>query len=185
VEEVVLGGGARIAADLVVVGIGVVPNTELAAHSGLPVGNGIVADDHLRVAEGIFAIGDCAEYPNLYAQSRLRLESVQNAVDQGTSVARAICGRPAPYDAAPWFWTDQFDIHLQMVGISDGFDQTVTRGDPTGHKFSVFFYRERRLIAVNSINRAAEHLAARKLIAGKVTISPQQASDESFDLKMN
>ena len=182
--RVVLNSTATPEADLIVAGIGVIPNDELARDAGLAVGNGIAVDEFLRTSDPrIFAIGDCAEYPNPYAGARVRLESVQNAVDQAACVARAICGRPAAYDAAPWFWSDQFDIHLQMTGIATGFDQTVTRGDVASNQFSVFYYRDGVLKSVDSINRAAEHLTARKLIAARAQVTPEQAADESFDLK--
>jgi 3-phenylpropionate/trans-cinnamate dioxygenase ferredoxin reductase component len=175
---------ADIPADLVVVGIGVVPNDELAREAGLAVGNGIAVNEFLETSNPkIFAIGDCAEYPNPYAGARVRLESVQNAVDQALSVAKTITGKRAAYDAAPWFWSDQFDIHLQMAGVALSFDQTVTRGDPATGKFSVFYYDQGVLKAVNSINRAAEHLTSRKLIAARAQVTPEQAADESFDLK--
>jgi 3-phenylpropionate/trans-cinnamate dioxygenase ferredoxin reductase subunit len=173
-----------VRADLIVAGIGVLPNDELARTAGLTVGNGIAVDEFLKTSNRrIFAIGDCAEYPNPYAGARVRLESVQNAIDQATCVAKNITGKPAPYDAAPWFWSDQFDIHLQMAGISTGLDQTVTRGDPASTKFSVFHYRDGLLKSVHSINRAAEHMTARKLIAAHAFVTPEQAADESFDLK--
>jgi 3-phenylpropionate/trans-cinnamate dioxygenase ferredoxin reductase subunit len=162
----------------------VLPNAELARMAGLAVGNGIAVNEFLETENPrIFAIGDCAEYPNPYAGERVRLESVQNAVDQAACVARTIVGKRAPYTAAPWFWSDQFDIHLQMAGIAPRFDQTVTRGDPGSGKFSVFYYNAGVLKAVNSINRAAEHLTARKLIASHAVVTPEQAADESFDLK--
>ncbi len=184
VQEVLLHDGRRVPADLVVIGIGVTPNVDLARAARLLVGNGIAVDARLRTGDArIFAIGDCAEYPNVFAQARVRLESVQNAVDQGTNVARALTGREEPYEAAPWFWTDQFDLHLQMAGISTGYDQTALRGNPETGRFSVFYYREGRLLAVDSVNHAAEHLTARKLIGGRVHVRPEEAADEDFDLR--
>jgi 3-phenylpropionate/trans-cinnamate dioxygenase ferredoxin reductase subunit len=175
---------ADIPADLIVVGIGVVPNDELAREAGLAVGNGIAVNEFLETSNPkVLAIGDCAEYPSLYAGARVRLESVQNAVDQALSVAKTITGKRAPYDAAPWFWSDQFDIKLQMAGVALSFDQTVLRGDPSTGKFSVFYYDQGALKAVNSINRAAEHLTSRKLIGSHAQVTPEQAADESFDLK--
>jgi 3-phenylpropionate/trans-cinnamate dioxygenase ferredoxin reductase component len=172
-------------ADLIVAGVGVAPNTELARDAGLEVGNGIAVDEYLRTADPrIFAIGDCAEYPNPFAPARIRLESVQNAVDQAVCVARAITGNANPYGAAPWFWSDQFDIRLQIAGVATGYDQVVTRGAPESRKFSAFYYRQSQLVAIDSINRPAEHLQARKIIAARASISPEQAADESFDLKM-
>ena len=183
-NEVLLGERTRRPADLVIAGIGVVPNAELAREAGLPVGNGMTVNEYLQTAdERIFAIGDCAESPSMFAEDPCRLESVQNAVDQAACVARAIVGHRAPYAAVPWFWTDQYDIHLQMAGLPAGFDQVVTRGDPESRKFSVFYYRAGKLCAVDSINRPAEHLAARKLIGAHVNVSPDQAADESYDLK--
>jgi 3-phenylpropionate/trans-cinnamate dioxygenase ferredoxin reductase subunit len=183
-KEVLLGERTRRPADLVIAGIGVVPNVELAREAGLPVANGISVNEYLQTPdERIFAIGDCAESPSTFAEVLCRLESVQNAVDQAACVAKAIVGHGAPYDAVPWFWTDQYDIHLQMAGLPMGFDQVVTRGDPESRKFSVFYYRAGKLCAVDTVNRPAEHLAARKLIGAHATVSPDQAKDESFDLK--
>jgi 3-phenylpropionate/trans-cinnamate dioxygenase ferredoxin reductase subunit len=174
----------RLPHDLVIAGIGVVPNTELAIEAGLPTGNGITVDDFLRTPdERIYAIGDCCEGPNPFVSMSVRLESVQNAVDQAACVAKAIVGHPAPYGAVPWFWTDQYDIHLQMAGLPAGYDQVVTRGDLQTRKFSVFYFRGGRLCGVDSINRPAEHLTARKLIGARTVLSPDQARDESFDLK--
>jgi 3-phenylpropionate/trans-cinnamate dioxygenase ferredoxin reductase subunit len=186
--RVLLNAGIRniadIRADLIVAGIGVLPNDELARAGGLTVGNGIAVNEWLETSNPrIFAIGDCAEYPSPYADERVRLESVQNAVDQAVCVAKTITGNRARYDAAPWFWSDQFDIHLQMAGIAPTFDKTVTRGDPESGKFSVFYYLEGQLKSVNSINRAGEHLTARKLIGSRAKVTPEQAADESFDLK--
>ena len=185
--RVVLNASVRpedIHADLIIAGIGVVPNVELAREAGLAVGNGIAVNEFLETSNPkILAIGDCAEYPNPYAGARVRLESVQNAVDQALAVAKTITGKRAPYDAAPWFWSDQFDIKLQMAGVALTFDQTVLRGDPASGKFSVFYYDQGALKAVNSINRAAEHLTSRKLIASRTQVTPEQAADESFDLK--
>jgi len=182
--EVVLKDGSRRAADLVIVGIGVVANEELAKDAGLAVSNGIAVDQHLRTGdERIYAIGDCAEYPSPFAQARVRLESVQNAVDQAVTVAKAIAGHSVPYESAPWFWTDQFDIRLQVAGLAHEYDQVVTRGDPESRKFSAFYFRNGQLIAVDSINRPADHLAARKLIAARASVSADQARDESVDLK--
>ncbi len=184
VSEVVLSDGTILPADLVMVGVGVLPNSDLARDAGLSIADGIVVDDCLRTAdENIYAIGDCAFHPNPYAGRRVRLESVQNAVDQAKCVAAAIVGRPEPYQAVPWFWTDQFDIKLQMVGLSFGFDCMVMRGDPGSRKFSVCYFRENRLTAIDSINRPGDHLAGRKLIGKGIPLSPEQAADPSFDLK--
>ena len=183
-REVVLEDGSTRPADFVVVGIGIAPVTALAQEAGLLVSNGIGVDEFLKTGDGrIYAIGDCAEYPNFFSGSRIRLESVQNAVDQAVCVAKAIAGKPAPYRAAPWFWSDQFEIRLQMAGLPAGHDRLVVRGQPDEGKFSVFHFRNGRLCAVDSVNRPADHLAARRLIASGASLTPEQAADEGINLK--
>lgn len=183
-NTLVLSDGERIAADLIVAGIGVLPNVALAQDAGLETANGIVVNEYLRTDDPcIYAIGDCAAHPNPFAGGRVRIESVQNAVDQAECVAAAICGQPRAYEDVPWFWTDQFDVKLQMAGLSGGYDCSVTRGDPESRKFSVFYFRGKRLVAVDSINRPADHIAARKLLAARSRLTPEQAADESVDLK--
>ncbi len=175
---VTLTGGRRIEADVVVAGIGVVPNVELARDAGLDVDDGITVDEFLRTSDAnIFAIGDCAHHP------RARLESVQNAVDQAKCVARAIMGNSAPYRDVPWFWTDQYDIRFQMAGLAEGYDQSVVRGSVENRKFSAFHFKRGRLLAVDSVNRLGDHLAARKMLAAGTALTPEQASDETVDLK--
>lgn len=184
VSEVLLKDGTGLAADLVVIGIGIVPNQELAAEAGLETSNGIVADPFLRSSDQrVYAIGDCVSYHNRFAGDRVRLESVQNAVDQAVNVARTIAGKPAPYHAAPWFWSDQFDVRMQMTGLPSGHDRVTVRGNPESGKFSVFYFRQNRLCAVDSINRPADHLAARKLIASGAALTPEEAADENVNLK--
>jgi len=184
VRAVTTARGRTFPADLVLVGIGVIPNVELAQGAGLRVGNGISVDDRLRTSDdAIYAIGDCAEHPNTYAGGRIRLESVQNACDQARSVAASIIGRSAPYSALPWFWTDQYDVRLQMAGISQKYDRVATRGSIDAQKFSVFYFRDERLVAVDSVNRPADHMIARRLLASRTAITPEQAGDETVDLK--
>lgn len=177
--------GDVIAADLVIIGIGVVPNVELAAAAGLEVGNGIVVDDHLLAADpAISAIGDVALYPSRFWEGApVRLESVQNAADQGRCVAARLTGSAHVYEAVPWFWSDQADLKLQMVGLSRPDDIEVVRGDPASRRFSVFRFRERRLTAIESVNRPADHMLGRRLLAGTPTLTPEQAGEESFELK--
>jgi 3-phenylpropionate/trans-cinnamate dioxygenase ferredoxin reductase subunit len=183
-RAVVLSDGTVLPADLVLVGIGVIPNAELAASAGLEIANGIVVDEYLRTSvPNIYAIGDCAAHPNPFAGALVRIESVQNAVDQAKCVAGAIVGRAQPYRSVPWFWTDQFHIHLQMVGLSTGCDRVVTRGELEDSKFSVFYFKDGRLAAIDSVNRPGDHLAGRKLIAGGVALTPEQAADASVDIK--
>jgi 3-phenylpropionate/trans-cinnamate dioxygenase ferredoxin reductase subunit len=184
VTAVQLTNSATLPADLVAVGIGVLPNTELAQAAGLAVANGILVDEHLRTNDpNICAIGDCAAFPSHFARATVRLESVQNAVDQARCFAAAVCGNPQPYNAVPWFWTDQFEAKLQMVGLSTNFDQEVTRGPLESGKFSVCYFRENRLIAIDSVNRPGDHLAGRKLIANATPLTAEQAADPAFDLK--
>jgi 3-phenylpropionate/trans-cinnamate dioxygenase ferredoxin reductase subunit len=183
-----LGDGTRRGANVVLAGIGVIPNTELAQDAGLAIGNGIVVDEFLRTSDPhIFAVGDCAEHPNPFAGAgggrRVRLESVQNSVDQAKCVARNIVGQPAPYCDAPWFWTDQFDVRFQMAGLSGGHDRAVVRGSVENRKFSAFYFKEERCIAADSVNRFGDHIAMRKLLAAGVQLTPEQAADETFDLK--
>jgi 3-phenylpropionate/trans-cinnamate dioxygenase ferredoxin reductase subunit len=176
--------GQHLSADLVLICIGVIPNAELADAAGLAVNNGIVVDECLATADpAIFAIGDCANFPTPFAVGRVRLESVQNAVDQGRCVAAQIAGKPAPYDKVPWFWSDQGDLKLQIAGITAGHDTAVLRGDPESGHFSVFCYRAGRLIGVESVNQTADHVVARRLLAGDPKLTPEQATDESYDLR--
>jgi 3-phenylpropionate/trans-cinnamate dioxygenase ferredoxin reductase component len=183
--NIVLGAPAAIPdADLILAGVGVLPNQELARDAGLPVANGIVVDQYLKTADpNIFAIGDCAEHPNPFAGTRTRLESVQNAVDQAKCAAANILGQNVPYRVVPWFWTDQYDVMLQMAGLSGGADREVLRGDRASKRFSVFYFKDSHLIAVDSINRPADHMAGRKLLASGAQLTPDQAADENFDLK--
>jgi 3-phenylpropionate/trans-cinnamate dioxygenase ferredoxin reductase component len=179
--------GRRFPADLVLVGIGVVPNAELAAEAGLAVADGIVVDERLATSDpAISAIGDCARYPCRFAAPGAglsRLESVQNAVDQGRCVAARLAGRPAPYAAVPWFWSDQGALKLQIAGLATPHERAVARGDPAGGAFSVFCFRGGRLIGVESVNRPLDHVLARKLLASGADLAPEQAADPGFDLK--
>jgi len=176
--------GRHLPADLVLICIGVIPNSELARETALAVDNGIVVDEYLATEDRrILAIGDCANFPTPFAVGRVRLESVQNAVDQGRCVAAHIAGKPAPYDKVPWFWSDQGDLKLQIAGITVGHDEVVLRGDPESGHFSVFCYRAGRLIGVESVNQTADHVVARRLLAGDPKLTPEQAADESYDLR--
>jgi 3-phenylpropionate/trans-cinnamate dioxygenase ferredoxin reductase component len=184
VSGVELGDGTKLDADVVVIGVGVVPNVELAEESGLMVRDGIVVDETLRTADpAVWAIGDCASYPSAHVGHLVRLESVQNATDHGRAVAAAIMGEPAPYDALPWFWSDQHSRKLQIAGLPHGHDSTVVRGDPRSEAFSVFCFAGDRLVCVESVNRMPDHMAARKLLTARRTIAPADAADEAFDLK--
>ena len=184
VQKVFLADGTAYPADMVLVGVGVAPNVELARDAGLRITNGIAVNEFLQTDdESIFAIGDCAEHHCIFAGARVRLESVQNAADQAQCAASTIAGRQNCYRALPWFWTDQFDIKLQMAGISQGHDRIVTRGNAESRKLSVFYFKAGRLLAIDSINRPLDHIIGRKLIAAGVPVTPEQAADESVDLR--
>jgi 3-phenylpropionate/trans-cinnamate dioxygenase ferredoxin reductase subunit len=182
--EILFGDHPVPAADLVVVGVGVIPHDHLARDAGLATNNGIAVDAYLRTSDdNIYAIGDCAEYHNPFAGNRVRLESVQNAVDQAKCAAANIAGKSQPYHAVPWFWTHQFDVMLQMAGLSAGADRVIPRGNPATGKFSVFYFKGEALQAIDSINRPADHMQARKLLAANVQMTAEQAADENLDLK--
>src|SRR5690606_19361271 len=137
--------------------------------------NGIRVDaDLLSSDPAISAIGDCASFPSRYTQRHIRLESVQNAVDQARCVANRIAGKALPYAAVPWFWTDQRDLMLQIAGLQEGYDRTVVLGAAAARQMSVLCFSSNHLVAVESINRAADHLAARKLLARATTLTPAQ-----------
>lgn len=184
VTAVETSAGRIIPADLVVIGIGVIPNAELAGDAGLKVANGIVVDAHLVTSDpSISAVGDCVSFPNVYAGDIVRLKSVQNAVDQGKTVAARLVGKPAHYEAVPWFWSDQGDLKLQMVGLTGGHDRTVVRGDIAARAFSVFCFRGDTLLGIETVNRASDHVMGRRLLAQKRALTPEQVAAPDFDLK--
>lgn len=175
--------GEEFPADVVVLGIGVLPNTALAEQAGLHCDHGIITDRSGRTSDpAIFAIGDCS-VQRLTDGTMLRLESVQNAVEMAKACAEAITGEDRPFIAAPWFWSDQYDVKLQMVGLSSGYDQTVLRGCLKERKFSYFYFKNGQLSAIDSINASADHMAGRKLLASENTLTPEQAADLDFELK--
>lgn len=176
--------GREAEGEAVVVSIGVHPNSELAAEAGLPTRNGVVVDRFLATEDPrISAIGDCASFPSRFADAHSRLESIQNANDQARCLARRLAGRPQAYDAVPWFWSDQAGLKLQIAGLSAGADEVVLRGDQAGCKFSAYRFGSSRLLAVESVNRPADHMLARKLLTSAAPLTPDQVRDESFDLK--
>jgi 3-phenylpropionate/trans-cinnamate dioxygenase ferredoxin reductase subunit len=184
VTGVSLSDGRHIPADLVVVGVGVLPNVELAAEAGLPVAAGIIADQNLLTSDpNISAIGDCALFASPRFGGSLRLESVQNAADHARCVASRLTGDAKPYDGQPWFWSDQGDDKLQIAGLTTGYDQVVVRGDRAARSFSAFCYRAGHLVGIESVNRAADHVFGRKVLGMERSITPEQAADPSFDLK--
>ena len=181
-----LADRTRLEADLVLVAAGVVPNSELASACGLSVFNGIIVDERLRTSDpSVSAIGDCAAFPYAFdGGDLLRLESVQNAVDQARHVTRCLLGGATAYDQTPVFWSDQGGMRLQIAGVARRLDSSVVRGDPTSGSFSVFRFRHHRLTGVESSNRPADHMAARRLLQRRISPSREQAADPSFDLKL-
>ncbi len=178
------GDGTAIDADLAVIGIGIVPNVELAVEAGLAVDNGIVVDDCARTADpDIFAAGDCTNHPLRSVGERVRLESVPNALGQGKAAALAIAGAPVPYDEVPWFWSDQYDLKLQMAGISKPGDQIVIRGDMTARKFSACYLRDGVFVACQAVNMAKDFLQSKKVIAQKVRPDPSLLRDPATPLQ--
>ncbi len=183
-EAVVLTDGEVLPADLVIVGIGVVAEDRLARDCGLECKNGVLVDAHLTTSDpAISAIGDCADFPHAALGLRTRLESVQNAVDQAKCVAARLVGKPKPYDALAWFWSDQGDLKLMTAGLPHGVDAWVVRGDPTSRAFSTFGFRKGRLAVVELVNRAGDHAAAKRIIGTLKTLTPEQAADPAFDLR--
>jgi 3-phenylpropionate/trans-cinnamate dioxygenase ferredoxin reductase subunit len=184
VTGIVTNSGRRVAANLVVIGVGMTPNVALAESAGLAIDNGIAVDEFLRTSDPrIFAIGDCASYPHWSAGRRLRLESVQNATDQGRAIAKAIVGRAESYRAAPWFWSDQGSIKLQMVGLSFDADDFVVSGNPEADRFSVYHFSGPRLVAIDSVNSPAEHMLGRRMLAAGFSPTKETAAGGAAALK--
>jgi 3-phenylpropionate/trans-cinnamate dioxygenase ferredoxin reductase subunit len=183
VAAIHLTDGTTIPADVIVVGIGAIPNTELAAVAGLAVENGIVVDDCGRTADpAVFAIGDATNHPNALLGRRLRLESVPAAMGQARAAASAILGVPKPYVELPWFWSDQYDLKLQIAGLSEIGDRIVMRGDPATHRFAAFYLREGAVVAVNAINSPKDFIGGRKLINEKRAPDPDRLADPAIPL---
>jgi len=184
VTTIDLSNGDQIAADLVVIGIGVVPNTELASDAGLDVDNGIVVDNQCQTSDpDIFAVGDCTQHPNDILGYRVRLESVHNAVEQAKTAASNICGEESSYAQVPWFWSDQYDLKLQIAGLSQGYDQTIVRGIPDSRSFSCLYLREGQLIAVDAVNSPKDFMQSKALIAAHAVIDPDLLANAEIELK--
>ncbi len=184
VETVLCTDGSEVGAECVVIGIGIVPNTDLAETAGLEVNNGIVVDAYARTStKDVYAVGDCTNHPNDLLGRRLRLESVQNAISQGKTAANTILEKDMPYAEVPWFWSDQYDVKLQMAGINDPDDQVVVRGDSGSRTFSVCYLRDGVLVAVNALNRPKDFLQSKKVIAAKVAIDESRLADPDVPLE--
>ena len=182
---VVLSCGETIPADLVIVGTGIDPNIEPIANAGAECDNGIIVDGHCRTSlPNVYAIGDCAAHVNVYADGkRIRLESVQNANDQAKVAARDIMGAGDPYGAVPWFWSNQYDLRLQTVGLSAGHDRCITRGDLAGRSFSVAYLKDGVLIALDAVNAPKEYVQARSHIVARSTLDEAELADSSIALR--
>ncbi len=178
-------GGTQVAADMVIVGIGVIPNVDLARDAGLKVENGITVDDHAATSDpDIFAVGDCSFHPSHTYGRMMRLESVQNAADQAKIAAANICGKDKTYDAVPWFWSDQFDLGLKIAGVSDGYDRVIVRGLPDkARDFVVWYLKDGKLIAADCINRPKEFMVARQVLGGMKRADIDRLGDDSVDAK--
>jgi 3-phenylpropionate/trans-cinnamate dioxygenase ferredoxin reductase subunit len=184
VSAVVCGDGTHVPADVVVAGIGLIPNTELAQSAGLAVENGIIVDEYARTSDpDIYAAGDCTNHPSVLYGRRVRLESVPNAVEQARTAAAALCGKQRPHNAVPWFWSDQYHLKLQMAGLSQGYDQLVVRGSTGNESFAAFYLQQGRVISADTVNRPQEFLIAKRLVAETAAIDPKLLADESLPLK--
>jgi 3-phenylpropionate/trans-cinnamate dioxygenase ferredoxin reductase subunit len=176
--------GTQVPADLVIVGIGLVPNCALAQAAGLACDDGIAVDEHCRTSDpDIYAIGDCCSHPSLRYGRRIRLESVDNAFEQAKTAAANICGKATPHDKTPWFWSDQYELKLQIVGLSQQYDSVVLRGDPASRSFSCCYLRDGELIALDAVNHGKDFMAARKLIAERARPDPAKLADDRVGLR--
>jgi 3-phenylpropionate/trans-cinnamate dioxygenase ferredoxin reductase subunit len=180
-----LADGMILAAQIVIVGIGIVPAVEPLLAAGAEVGNGVAVDEHCGTSlPDIYAIGDCALHANAFADGAcIRLESVQNANDQAMVAAKAITGAPERYHAVPWFWSNQYDLRLQTVGLSAGHDAAVMRGDPESRSFSIVYLRGGRVIALDCVNATKDYVQGRALVADGAAISPAMLADITIPLK--
>jgi 3-phenylpropionate/trans-cinnamate dioxygenase ferredoxin reductase subunit len=184
VERVVCADGSSYEADMLIVGVGAVPNVELAVQAGLECENGIVVDQHCRTSDpAIYGAGDCTNHPSLRFGMRVRLESVDNAFEQGKAAALNMLDRPTVHDRVPWFWSDQFDNKLLIVGLSQGFDQQILRGDPATRGFSVCYLKGGELIALEAVNHSKDYMAARKMIAERAKPDADKLADPQVALR--
>ncbi len=184
VSAVETDDGRTFPADAVVIGVGIVPNTEIAAAADLQIDNGIVVDDRCQTSDtDVYAVGDCTAHPNSIYRRRLRLESVHNALEQAKTAAANICGGDLRYSQVPWFWSDQYDLKLQIAGLSEDYDDIVVRGTLQDAVFSCLYLRDGRLIACDAINSPRDFMQSKALIANQATIDPQRLADSGNQLK--
>ncbi len=180
-----LADDSVVPADMVIVGIGIIPAVSPLIAAGAEGSNGVLVDEHCRTTlPHIYAIGDCASHRNGFADgATIRLESVQNANDQATTAAKAISGAPVPYAATPWFWSNQYDLKLQTVGLSTGYDATILRGDTASRSFSVIYLKQRQVIALDCVNAVRDYAQGRKLVEARAIIDPIKLADMAIHLK--
>jgi 3-phenylpropionate/trans-cinnamate dioxygenase ferredoxin reductase subunit len=184
VKSVTTSDGEEIAADVVIVGVGIVPNTELATAADLEVDDGIVVDDRCVTSDpDIYAIGDCTMHPNAIFDRNMRLESVHNAIEQAKTAAANLCGIEERYCDVPWFWSDQYDLKLQIAGLSDGYDNVIIRGNPAERSFSCIYLRDNRIIAVDAINAPRDFVHSKQLIASQAAVDASRVADADVELK--
>lgn len=184
VTGVVCGDGNKISADVVIIGIGVIPNTELACDAGLDVDNGVLVNEFAQTSHrDIVAAGDCTNHPNPMLKTRLRLESVPNATEQAKAAAASICGIEKQYAELPWFWSDQYDVKLQIAGMNQGYTDAVIRGDSGSSSFSVFYLKDNLILAADCINRPKDFMLAKKLIMQGKPTEAAALADETTELK--
>lgn len=183
VQQVVCNEDRVLDADLVIIGIGVIPNTELAAAAGLEINNGVVVDDCAQTTDpDIVAVGDCTNHPNDLLGYRLRLESVPNAMEQAKAAAASICGQQKPYHSLPWFWSDQYSAKLQITGMNRGYDRVVIRGVPSTDQFVAWYLKGDQVLAADCINNPKDFMSAKKIIGQKLTVKDSDLADVSVDL---
>jgi 3-phenylpropionate/trans-cinnamate dioxygenase ferredoxin reductase subunit len=183
VERVICGDGSAYAADLLVVGVGAIPNTEIAEAAGLACQNGVVVNEYCRTSDPrIFAAGDCCNHPSLRYGVRVRLECVDNAFEQGKAAALNMLGKISVHDRVPWFWSDQYDNKLLIVGLSQGDERQVMRGDLASRSFSVCYLKGSELRAIETVNRVKDYMSARKLITARVCVDIDRLTDINVPL---
>lgn len=176
--------GELIPADFVVVGIGIIPNMELASDAGLTVEDGIVVNDQCQTSDpSIYAVGDCTAHPNSIYDRQLRLESVHNALEQAKTAVNNICGKETHYSQVPWFWSDQYDLKLQIAGLSTGYDDIVIRGNPADRSFACLYLKDGKLIATDAVNSPKEFVQSKALIAARTVVDRKKLADTEVPLK--
>ena len=184
VSAVETADGELIPADFVVVGIGIIPNVELASDAGLTVEDGIVVNDQCQTSEpGVYAVGDCTSHPNSIYDRRLRLESVHNALEQAKTAVNNICGKETHYSQVPWFWSDQYDLKLQIAGLSMGYDDIVIRGNPADRSFACLYLKDGILIATDAVNSPKEFVQSKALITARTVVDREKLADTEVPLK--